>query len=70
MCYYTAFELECQPDIRKFVKKLIKEHGYLKTEPTEKGKRELDLFHPSYWVKKVTKLLSEMINDDIFLDIE
>ena len=70
MCQYAALELECQPEIRKFFKQLVKEHGYFKTEPTEKGKRELDLFHPSYRVKKVTKLLSEITNDDIFLEIE
>ena len=48
----------------------MKENGFLETEPTEKGKKELDIFHPSYRVKKVKKWLKELEDDDIFLDIE
>jgi hypothetical protein len=36
----------------------------------EKGKKELDVFHPSYRVKKVRKWLKELEDDDFFLDVE
>ena len=70
MCDYTVLELQCQPDIRRFFKKFVKENGFLETEATEKGKKELDVFHPSYRVKKVRKWLKELEDDDFFLDVE
>jgi len=70
MCDYTVLELQSQPDIRRFFKNFVKENGFLETEQTEKGKKELDIFHPSYRVKKVKKWLKELENDDFFLDVE
>ena len=51
MCIYTAIELSSRPEIRKGLKAHIYEHGWIITQPTEKGQKELDIFHPSYRVK-------------------
>ena len=37
--------------------------------PTDKGNKELDVFHPSYRVKRVSKKISDLANTDLFLDI-
>ena len=68
MCTYTALELSSEPDIRRGLKKHIYEFGVIKTEPTEKGMKDLDVFHPSYRVKRVSKKLSQL-RDDLFIDI-
>jgi hypothetical protein len=60
MCVYTATQLASEPDIRRGLKKHIYEFGYIKTEPTDKGLKELDVFHPSYRVKRVNKRLSDL----------
>jgi len=59
MCAYTVIELSSQPDIRRGLKKHIYDNAYITTEPTEKGKKELDVFHPSYRTKRVNKKLSD-----------
>lgn len=69
MCVYSAIELQCQPDIRRGFKKHIRDYGIILTEPTEKGRKELDVFHPSYRVKRVQKKLKELADTDLFLDI-
>lgn len=69
MCVFSATELQCQPDIRRGFKKHIRDFGVLHTEPTEKGLKELDVFHPSYRVKRVNKKLKELADSDLFLDI-
>lgn len=69
MCVYTAIELSSQPEIRRGLKKHILEFGYIQTTPTDKGNKELDVFHPSYRVKRVDKKISDLDNTDLFLDI-
>ena len=69
MCIYTATELSSEPDIRRGLKKHIYEFGKIKTQPTEKGMKELDVFHPSYRTKRVDKKVSELVDTDLFLEI-
>ena len=69
MCIFSAAELQSQPDIRRGFKKHYYDYGVITTQPTEKGKKELDVFHPSYRVKRVSKKLSDLQNTDLFLDI-
>lgn len=74
LCLFAASELQSQPDIRRAFKKHIYDHGILQTQPTEKGKKELDVFHPSYRVKRINKRLNELkendqCSTDIFLDV-
>lgn len=37
------------------VKKNFYEEAYLQTDPTEKGMKDLDVFHPSYRVKRINE---------------
>jgi hypothetical protein len=74
MCLFAASELQSQPDIRRALKKHIYDNGILQTHPTEKGKKELDVFHPSYRVKRLNKRLNEIKQNDlcatdVFLDV-
>ena len=69
MCVFTAIELAAQPDIRRGLKKHIQEFGVIITQPTDKGFKELDVFHPSYRVKRVEMKISELKDSDLFLDI-
>ena len=74
MCLFAAAELQSQPDIRRGLKKHIYDNGVLQTQPTDKGKKELDVFHPSYRVKRLNKKLSDMKENDttatdLFLDV-
>jgi len=70
VCSYAAQELAAQPFIRNIVKKAFRDNGYLSTNPTEQGKKDLDLFHPNYRVKHVNKRpIKDLMNSDLYLDI-
>ncbi|CDW91618.1 transcription elongation factor spt6 [Stylonychia lemnae] len=71
---YQATALSVQPYLRAQAKKHLYLIGHLTTEPTEQGKKDLDPFHPSYRVKRITKQpLNDFFNidslKDIYLDI-
>ena len=53
------------------MKNHIKEHAHITTELTEQGRKDLDLFHPSYRVKTVRQVpLGSLMNQsDLYLDI-
>ena len=57
--------------IRSAMKNNINEHAHITTELTEQGKKDLDLFHPSYRVKCVREMpLKNLRNmNDLYLDI-
>lgn len=71
VCKFAAIELSAQPLIRNKMKENISEHGFITTELTEQGRKDLDLFHPSYRVKCVNGLpLTTLRNqNDLYLDI-
>jgi len=69
MCTYAAMELSCEPDIRRGLKKHIYQYGVLKTQPTDKGRKELDVFHQNYRVKNVNMHVSQLQESDLFLEI-
>jgi len=50
---FAAEELAAEPYLRQQIKKEFFEKGTLTTAPTEKGKKDLDVFHPSYRVKNL-----------------
>jgi len=41
----------------------------LYTEPTESGQKELDVFHPSYRVKRIKAKKLDSFDGDLFLDV-
>lgn len=51
------------------IKDYVRKNGVLKTKPTEKGVKELDLLHASYRVKRINKMLTDLENSDLFLDV-
>jgi hypothetical protein len=77
VCKFACIELQAQPEIRRGLKKHIYEYGVLETSPTQKGLKELDVFHPSYRVKRISVRLQDLVASDmqpehlrdIFLDI-
>lgn len=71
VCNFAAIELSAQPYIRNEIKNFVSEHAHITTELTEQGKKDLDLFHPSYRVKCVRRLpLSSLRNqNDLYLDV-
>lgn len=71
VCKFAAIELSAQPLIRNAMKNNISEHAHITTVLTEQGKKDLDLFHPSYRVKCVRQLqLSNLRHqNDLYLDI-
>ena len=54
-CDFEAYELAAQPYIRSIFKQHFYEYGIINTAPTEKGNKDLDVFHPSYRVKRIDK---------------
>lgn len=69
MCQYTAAEIMSLPEVRLGYKKFVYQYGVLRTEPTLKGSKEIDVCHQCYRVKRVNKSLSELKKTDLFLDI-
>ena len=81
-CDFAASELAAQPYVRSIFKNHFYQYGSVKTQPTEKGNKDLDVFHPSYRVKRINdepvssfhpKHRKDNKNqpreDDLFLDI-
>lgn len=68
-CKFLAFELFSFPFIRSYARICFKAQCTISTEPTEEGKKELDVFHPSFRVKRLKNKPIETFNNDLFLDI-
>jgi len=70
VCGFAALEIQCNPQIRRSFKQFMMENGHLRTQPSLKGNKVLDLFHPSYKVKRLDIKIVELTNNpDIFLDV-
>jgi len=66
---YAAEELASHPEIRKTIREYYQQYAVVSTEPTSKGLSELDVFHPSYRVKRIVKRPLKTFQDDLWLDI-
>ena len=66
---FIAISLQKQPFLKKFIYQNFYEKCYLSTEPTEKGKNELDVFHPLFITKRIEKKPISTFNDDLYLYI-
>ena len=71
MCKFAAIELSAQPLIRNEMKNTLKLNATVTTVLTGQGKKDLDLFHPSYRVKTVQNVPIKdlMSQNDLYLDI-
>lgn len=71
MIRFASEELGAEPYLRTILKDLYTKNGTLSTAPTEKGKKDLDVFHPSYKIKQIKmEPISNFLNDDRFIDIQ
>ncbi len=68
-CKFIAIQLSCYPRINKIFKEYLYENATLTTTPTEEGAKELDIMHPSFRVKRITKKKLNTFQDDLFTDI-
>lgn len=59
---YTAVEMSVQPYIRSRVKQMLYSNGSLVTQPTEDGRKTLDVLHNNYRVKRLNEKLSDLKN--------
>ncbi|KAI5072429.1 hypothetical protein GOP47_0012535 [Adiantum capillus-veneris] len=51
--HMAAYELSCEPRVRKFVRSLFDQHAVVSTAPTSKGEVLIDAFHELACVKNV-----------------
>ena len=69
-CNFLSFELGAQPELRKYLRERYMDLVTVSTVPTEKGNRELDVFHRSFRVKRLKGIPRDKFVDDLWLDIE
>lgn len=59
----VAEELSCQPEILKYFKEQYLRKAFISTNPKEKGKELLDIFHPLFCAKRIQRRpLSTFLN--------
>jgi hypothetical protein len=68
-CSFIADELATHPVVRKCVFDRYMQGVKISTRPTEKGEKELDVFHPSYRCKRLTFVPLDKFHDDLWVDI-
>ena len=68
VCNLFAKEMICHPYIKEFVYDYLRSICYVSTEPTEEGKKQLDVFHPSYKTKRINERPIKSFGDDLFLE--
>ena len=67
---FASIQMAVEPYLRSLLKQHFYNTGCLSTEPTETGAKELDVFHPSYRVKRIKEEpVRNFENDDRMLDI-
>ena len=69
ICHLVAKEMMCHPYLKEFVYNYLRHNCYVSTTPTEEGKKQLDVFHPSFRTKHIKERPIKTFNDDLFLDI-
>jgi transcription elongation factor SPT6 len=69
VCKYLAYEMFSHPYLRAFARAYFRNTCVLTTEPTEEGRKEIDVFHPSYRVKRINKKPVETFKNDLYMDI-
>ena len=69
LTYLIAKEMITHPYIKEFVYEYFRNNCYVNTNPTEEGKKQLDVFHPSFRTKRIRERPIKTFNDDLFLDV-
>mmetsp|Transcript_38897 Transcript_38897/g.34569 ORF Transcript_38897/g.34569 Transcript_38897/m.34569 type:complete len:235 (+) Transcript_38897:2057-2761(+) len=66
-CDYQAYQLSIHPIIRQIVYRMYFDKILISTEPTAKGKKEIDIYNINYSVKRIDKRPLNKLDDDIWL---
>ena len=69
ICNLIGKEMINHPYIKEFVYEYLRNNCFVSTNPTEEGKKQLDVFHPSFRTKRIKERPIKTFNDDLFLDI-
>lgn len=68
-CSLLASEILVYPPFRLYFFNILKSYAKLCSYPTEKGIKELDIFNPSFRVKRLRNKPLQSFTNDLFLDI-
>ena len=66
---FLAQEMASHPFIRQYVYNYFRANCLLSTEPTELGKKELDVFNPLFKTKRIVKKPITQFNNELYLYI-
>ena len=69
LCKYMANDLFYHPCVRKWARQLYIEKVTVSTEPTNKGRKDLDVTSPNYIVKRINRRPIGLFVDDLWLRI-
>eukprot|EP00743_Colponemidia_sp_Colp-15_P007289 GILK01007872.1.p1 GENE.GILK01007872.1~~GILK01007872.1.p1 ORF type:complete len:1816 (-),score=424.36 GILK01007872.1:186-5633(-) len=67
---FVAKEISCEPKLRQYIRRVYMDKVTVTTAPTSVGKKELDVFHPSYRVKNFFQMPTSQFTGDLYLDLE
>ena len=61
-------EMISHPYIKEYVYKYLRDYCFVWTTPTEEGNKQLDIFHPSFRIKRIKERPIRTFRDDLFLE--
>lgn len=70
MADYQSNEMYYFPPLKKWVFENYKQKVYISTEPTELGKKQIDVFNSLYPAKRINKRKFDQFTQDIWLLVE
>ncbi|EAR82689.2 zinc knuckle protein (macronuclear) [Tetrahymena thermophila SB210] len=70
MVDYLSNELFNYPPLKKWYYEMFKQKCLISTEPTDLGKKQIDMFHPLYPAKRIHKRPYTSFTDDTWLLLE
>ena len=69
ICSIMAKEMLTHPYIKEYVYDHLRHNCYVSTTPTEEGNKQLDVFNPSFRVKRIKERPVKSFFDDLFLEV-
>lgn len=70
MVDYLSNELYYYPPLKKWYYEMFKQKCFISTEPTDLGKKQIDMFHNLYPAKRINKRAYQHFTDDTWLLVE
>ena len=69
ICNIMAKEMMSHPYIKEYIYDHLRNNCYVSTTPTEDGNKQLDVFNPSFRVKRIKERPVKSFFDDLFLEV-